>query len=231
MSSSPPVSLAGNDAVALQYRFPSGVRQQAEGVGALNWRPGQGPFGQTTVASQNSTISAVQWQPNVLTAEECAAVVAAGRALPRLDGRVELGADSYRLSHITWIEPEPQNQWLYHKLGVLFTEMNRHYGFDIVGLVDALQFTEYGPGEHFEWHMDIGREQTSLRKLSMTLQLSQPDDYEGGELEFVGLHPMEQSRMLGSATFFPSFMGHRVRPVTRGTRCSLVAWAAGQPFR
>jgi PKHD-type hydroxylase len=231
MSSAPPVSLAGNDALALQYRFPSDIRVSEAGVGSLAWRTGQGPFGQTTVASQNPNVAAVQWQPGALTPEECAAVVAAGRSLPMMDGRVELGPDSYRVSHISWIEPQPEHHWLYHKVGALFTQVNRQYGFDIVGLVDALQFTEYGPGQHFHWHMDIGNEQTSLRKLSMTIQLSQPDDYDGGALEFVGLHPMEQSRTQGSATFFPSFMGHRVQPVTRGTRCSLVAWAAGQPYR
>jgi PKHD-type hydroxylase len=231
MSSPPPLSFAGNDAVALQYRFPSEVRVSDAGVGSLAWRTGQGPFGQTTVASAHAGVSAVRWQQAVFTPEECAAVVATGRALPRLDGRVELGDDSYRVSHITWIEANDTNHWLYHKLGALFTQMNRHYGFDMVGFVDALQFTEYGPGQHFDWHMDIGNEQTSLRKLSVTIQLSQPSEYDGGELEFVGLGPTDQSRVQGSATFFPAFMGHRVRPVTRGTRCSLVAWGSGQPFR
>jgi PKHD-type hydroxylase len=231
MSSPLPLPMGGNDAIALQYRFPSDIKISEAGVGSLAWRTGQGPFGQTTVASQNSNVSAVQWQPAILTPDECAAVIATGRALPRVDGAVELGEDTYRVSHITWIEPTPENHWLYHKLGALFTQANRHYGFDIVGFVDALQFTEYGPGQHFHWHMDIGNEQTSLRKLSVTIQLSEAGDYDGGELEFVGLNPNEQSRVQGSATIFPSFMGHRVRSVTRGTRCSLVAWASGQPFR
>jgi PKHD-type hydroxylase len=231
MSSPPPLTLASNDALPLLYRFPSDVRVDAAGVGSLAWRTGQGPFDQTTIASQNPHVSVVRCQPAVFTPEECAAVIAAGRAVPRVDGRVELGADSYRLSHISWLEPVPENRWIYHKLGALFMALNRQYAFDMVGLVDALQFTEYGPGEHFEWHMDIGREQTSLRKLSVTVQLSLPEDYDGGELEFVGLNPVEEARAQGSATFFPSFMGHRVRPVTRGTRCSLVAWGSGQPFR
>jgi PKHD-type hydroxylase len=135
------------------------------------------------------------------------------------------------VSHIAWIEPNEGNHWLFHRLGILFTEINKAYGFDMVGFVDALQYTEYGPDQHFAWHVDIGRDQTSLRKLSMTIQLSSPDEYEGGELDFVGLAPMPQSRLQGSATFFPSFLGHRVHPVTRGVRRSLVAWGSGLPFR
>jgi PKHD-type hydroxylase len=231
MSSPPPLSFAGNDAIALQYRFPSEVREQADGVGALAWRTGQGPFGQTTIASQNSRVSAVQWLASVLSPQECSSIVATARATPRIKGGLDLVADSERLSHITWIEPEPENHWLYHKLGSLFSQLNRQYGFDLVGFVDALQFIEHGPGERADWHMDVGPEQSSLRKLSLVLQLSHPDDYDGGELEFVGLPPVEQGRMQGSATAYPAFLGHRVRPVTRGTRCSLVAWGSGQPFR
>lgn len=215
----------------LVYRFPSGYRTSPEGVASLQWPTGQGPFGQVTRAEPNATIATVQWHRDALTAEECAAVIAEGQSLPPMDGRVELGADTYRVSHIAWIEPNERTHWLFHRLGILFTEINKAYGFDMVGFVDALQFTEYGVGQHFDWHVDIGRDQTSLRKLSMTIQLSADGDYDGGELDFVGLSPMPQARVQGSATFFPSYLGHRIHPVTRGVRRSLVAWASGLPFR
>ncbi len=94
----------------------------------------------------------------------------------------------------------------------------------------ALQYTVYGPGERFDWHMDLGPGPTSARKLSMTVQLSPPDDYAGGDLEFVGnRHAAE--RELGAATIFPAYVGHRVTPVERGTRRSLVAWVYGPSFR
>lgn len=214
----------------LVYRFPTGFRA-TEGGAALNWPTGQGPFGQVTRAEPNPAIATVQWVPDALSVDECAAVIAEGKSLPSHDGRVELGAHSYRVSHIAWIEPNERTNWLFHRLGVLFTNVNRAYGFDMVGFVDALQFTEYGPDQHFEWHLDIGRDQSSLRKLSMTIQLSAEGDYDGGELDFVGLLPNEQGRRQGSATFFPSYLGHRVRPVTRGIRRSLVAWGSGLPFR
>ncbi|HYF19316.1 MAG TPA: 2OG-Fe(II) oxygenase [Ramlibacter sp.] len=223
--------MSADDYLPLVYRLPSDVHVDSSGVGSLSWEPGQGPFEQRAALEPNAGISSVHWQPGALTADECAVAAALGRGRPPLDGRVELGADTYRVGHIAWIEPEPANHWLFHKVGVLFAQANRRYGFELVGLVDALQYTEYGPGQHFDWHMDIGREQTSLRKLSATIQLSAADEYDGGALEFVGLAAMPESRTQGSATFFPSFMGHRITPVTRGLRRSLVAWAAGVPFR
>jgi PKHD-type hydroxylase len=219
-----------SERLQLQYLFPS-LLQVADGVGSLAWPPGLGPFGQMRDMAINPQISSVTGLPNVLNAQECAAVIEEGRARPPLEGRVELGADSYRVSHIAWIEPHAGTHWLFHKVAAHFAQVNQHYGFDLVGLVDALQFTEYGPGQHFDWHMDIGRDQTSLRKLSMTVQLSAPEDYEGGDLELVGLGSNAQARAQGCAVFFPSYMGHRVTPVTRGVRRSLVAWASGAAFR
>ena len=215
----------------MQYLFPQGVQVDATGVASLVWKDGEGPFDQARTLSLNDRIASVQYLTTAFTVAECEAVISEGLAMPRMEGRVELGADAYRVSHIAWIEPRPSNHWLFHKVGALFTQVNQHYGFDLVGMVDALQFTEYGPEQHFDWHMDIGPEETSLRKLSMTLQLSESGAYEGGELQFVGLGAGSQLRAQGSATFFPSYLGHRVRPVTSGMRRSLVAWGSGTPFR
>ena len=223
MTESPPLPLV--------YRFPTGVTVDA-GVGSLAWPPGEGPFGQALQADPNGGVSSVHWQPNALSPEECATVIDLAATLPSVAGQVELGADTHRVGRVAWIEPGEGHDWLFHKIGALFAQVNRrYYGFEMAGLVDALQFTEYGAGQHFHWHMDIGREQTSLRKLSLTVQLSSPADYEGGALEFVGLGPMEESRQQGSGTFFPAYMAHRVTPVTGGIRRSLVAWGSGAPFR
>jgi len=94
-----------------------------------------------------------------------------------------------------------------------------------------LQYTVYGPEQHFDWHMDLGPGATSTRKLSMTIQLSGNDDYTGGALEFVNAPAMHEARAMGAATFFPSYLAHRVTPVETGTRRSLVAWACGPAFR
>jgi PKHD-type hydroxylase len=173
----------------------------------------------------------VQGVAGALSPGECAQVVAWGEGLPRNQGRVELGPDAYRVSHIAWIEPRPENHWLFHRLAVLFAQANRHYGLELTGFVEALQYTRYGQDQHFDWHLDLGLGQTSARKLSLSLQLSGPAEYAGGDLEFVSLSPGAEARNLGTAIFFPSFLAHRVSPVTRGVRRSLVAWGYGPAFR
>jgi PKHD-type hydroxylase len=156
--------------------------------------------------------------------------VALGVSLAAVDAGVEKGENRYRVGRISWIEPTADAAWIFHRLGLAFLEANRDYGFELIGFADALQYTVYGPGERFDWHMDLGPGRTSARKLSMTVQLSPPDDYAGGDLEFVGnTHGAERER--GSATIFPAYVGHRVSPVKRGTRRSLVAWAYGPSFR
>ena len=213
------------------YLFPSLVRQDDAGRLVLSWPDGGGAFGQRRALAMNPHLITIQWRPEALTAEECRAVVSLGEGLPRTDGRVELGPDTYRVGHIAWIEPAPENHWLFHKLAVLFAEINARYGFELTGFVDALQYTVYGAEQHFDWHLDVGADRTSARKLSMTLQLSGPEEYSGGALEFFNAGIGEEARRLGSATFFPSYLAHRVSPVQGGVRRSLVAWAYGPAFR
>lgn len=176
-------------------------------------------------------LAAIHCIPGALSVTECEAVVALGEQLPRMQGRAELAADAYRVSRIAWIEVSGATQWLYERLHDLFHQANLSFQFDLLGFRDALQFTQYGPGEHFDWHMDIGHDETSLRKLSVTILLSDPIDFSGGNLEFATAQIGPQARQRGAATFFPSYLLHRVSPVERGERCSLVAWAAGEPFR
>jgi PKHD-type hydroxylase len=213
------------------YLFPTSVRRGSAGELALAWPEGRGPFGQRDALSLNPALTSIQWRAGVLSAEECARVVALGERLPHAEGDVEQGTRSYRVSHIAWIEPAADTHWLFHRLAVLFAEINAHYGFGLTGFVDALQYTVYGPGQHFDWHVDVGADRTSARKLSMTLHLSGPGDYTGGSLEFINAPIGDAVRELGSATFFPSYLAHRVAPVGGGTRRSLVAWAYGPAFR
>jgi PKHD-type hydroxylase len=94
-----------------------------------------------------------------------------------------------------------------------------------------LQYTVYGPGHKFDWHVDIGAGQASNRKLSITVQLSDEGGYEGGALQFISAPDMAMPKGQGTAILFPSYLAHRVNDVTSGLRCSLVGWAAGVPFR
>ena len=213
----------------LVYTFPSRV-ETSGGALSLSWAPGENAFAASRTLAHNDALQTVRLRPAALSAEECARVIALGEAQPRRDGRVELGADAYRVSHIAWLEPGPDTHWLYHKLGALFLEAGRAYGFKLEGFADALQYTVYGEGQHFDWHIDLGPGSTSLRKLSMTLPLSAEGDYRGGALEFLTVPALPPLHPAGHAIFFPSYLAHRVSPILSGTRRSLVAWASGPAF-
>jgi PKHD-type hydroxylase len=213
------------------YLFPDNIATDAKGALSLHWAPAGGPFGAELALALNDTLPTLQLLRGAFTPAECRAIVALGDAASATAGRVELGADTYRVSKIVWIEPGEPAHWIYHRLGVLFAQANRHYGLELIGLVEALQFTVYGPGQHFDWHIDLGSGQTSARKLSMTVQLSEAGDYSGGALEFINAPSPAAAREIGAATMFPSYLAHRVAPVQAGVRRSLVAWAYGPAFR
>jgi predicted 2-oxoglutarate/Fe(II)-dependent dioxygenase YbiX len=113
-------------------------------------------------------------------------------------------------------------------------ECNRlFFGVDIVGVEANLQLGRYDSSDRgfYNWHTDFAA-QRPLRKLSISIQLSRAEDYEGGDLELMyGIEPQKLDRTRGAFIAFPSFMLHRVTPVTRGTRWSLVAWIVGARWR
>lgn len=141
--------------------------------------------------------------------------------------------DTLRQSSVLFLRPDPQHEWIYQKLGMIAGQSNfERFGFDLLGFYQALQLAEYGPGDFFEWHMDFGAGPISHRKLSLTVQLSDPDSYEGGDLQFMINHKVTDApRTRGTVIVFPSFVPHRVTPVTRGVRRSIVGWISGAPYR
>lgn len=213
------------------YLFPDSVGSDAKGALSLQWAPGSGPFGCERALAFNNALPTLQLLRGAFTPAECATIVALGDAANNTAGRVELGADTYRVSKIVWVEPADATHWIYHRLGVLFAQANRHYGLELFGLIEALQYTVYGPGQRFDWHIDLGSGQTSARKMSMMVQLSDPADYSGGALEFINAASPPAAREAGAATVFPSYLAHRVAPVQTGVRRSLVAWAYGPAFK
>ncbi|MBC7974580.1 MAG: 2OG-Fe(II) oxygenase [Myxococcales bacterium] len=135
-----------------------------------------------------------------------------------------------RKSSAVFIAPSKSTSWVFDRLGKAIREINDTvYGFAVSQFREGFQFTRYEVGEYYGPHFDIGPGKLTERKLSLTVQLTPPDDYTGGELviypEFVA--PREQ----GTMTVFPSFMCHNVLPVKSGVRFSLVSWLAGPPFR
>jgi len=155
------------------------------------------------------------------------------------DGEAEHD-DGVRRSRIAWISADEPFGWIYDKLAAVVRRANRHYEFELIGFTEDLQFTEYeGAGAFYTWHQDGLDGELACRKLSLVVQLSDPGDYEGGDLELFAMHddPAAMSewrahaRSRGTVIAFPAFEYHRVTPLLAGSRRSLVCWVGGPPFR
>lgn len=154
-------------------------------------------------------------------------------------GFAELGTDtdSYQTNNrdIAYITPASHSKWLYDLLFPLALEANEKlFHFDIDIVTDPIHYVIYPEdGGHLDWHMDIGAYGVNRRKIAMTVQLSDPLEYEGGEFEiwFGGQQSVVVPREKGDVICFPSFCMHRVRPIKRGKRKCLVFWTGGRPFR
>jgi PKHD-type hydroxylase len=140
----------------------------------------------------------------------------------------------WRHTENIWLERNEANMWAFDKMLALVMSANQNkYQYEI-DFFEALQLAKYEENMHYNWHADLGPGVMGNRKLSVTVQLSSPDDYEGGELllDVQAIEPFVAPKEIGSVTVFPSFLKHKVTPVTKGTRYSLVAWASGtQRFR
>ena len=116
---------------------------------------------------------------------------------------------------------------------ILLANQKAGWNFD-VSQIENVQVGEYSVGGHYDWHTDAGilhRNNFGVqRKLSLSLFLSDPNTYEGGDLLFEGMDkPLTRSQ--GSIIVFPSFTEHTVSPITSGVRYSAVAWAIGPHFK
>ena len=138
--------------------------------------------------------------------------------------------DTVRKSTVRWMKNAPQ--WIYERLMECVNEANETmWQFNLNAAREDIQYTEYHPvGGHYDWHMDCGHGIQKQRKISITVQLN--DDYEGGGLEIHrGQNPQQALKKKGTVVVFPSYMLHRVTPVTKGVRNSLVLWIGGDHYR
>lgn len=174
----------------------------------------------------------------IFTPEQCQMIIDAGHKQPREDGQVGGGKGGTvdtktRLSHISWI-PFNVLPEMYKTLDKVMQATNRnHMGFEGMQITEPAQFTEYSNGGFYDWHIDSDVEcskEPPVRKISMTCLLSRDDEFEGGGLELMSEGKFARPKQ-GHAIFFASFIRHRVVPVTRGTRRSLVMWFGGTPFK
>lgn len=131
--------------------------------------------------------------------------------------------------------PNDDTLWLYEEMAKLVKRINgASYRFDLTGFSENFYYHTYqgDGGDHFAWHVDAGAKTPEPRKLSVVLQISDPDEYEGGEFEVrTPRGENEALKKRGIVTAFPSHKIHRVRPVTKGIRRVLVMFAAGPHFR
>ena len=155
-----------------------------------------------------------------------------------------------RNSDLVWLD----DTWIYKELHPFVHQANKNAGWNFEwDRSEACQFTKYKLNQYYDWHCDSAEKaydkpntlsHGKIRKLSMTCQLTDGSEYEGGELEFdfrnYEPHIREEHKHLrkckqilpkGSIIVFPSFVWHRVKPVTKGVRYSLVVWHIGYPFK
>jgi len=138
-----------------------------------------------------------------------------------------------RRSQVSWLTNASDTQWVFEKLADVVSQMNaQHFRFDLVGFGEPLQLTNYDQSENgmYGWHQDYNAKIS--RKLSMVVQLTDPSEYEGGNLQIMASgQPQNVRKQRGLIAIFPSFALHQVTPVTQGSRQSLVAWVSGPTFK
>ena len=155
-----------------------------------------------------------------------------------------------RKSDIVWLN----DRWIYKEIHPYIHQANRDSGWNFEwSYSESCQFTKYGVGQYYGWHCDSwdkpyfypnnpeNPKNNKIRKLSVTVSLSDPKEYKGGELEFnfrnldldkkTNIRKCKEILPKGSLVVFPSFVWHRVCPVKKGSRYSLVIWNLGWPFK
>jgi PKHD-type hydroxylase len=181
----------------------------------------------------------VQTTSPLFTPDQCNQIIASGRSQKPHEAQVgmnkaEGGTDTKkRVTTISWI-PFKEMGHMYQDLNNFIQKANEnHFGFGDIRVTEPAQFTEYPQGGFYDWHMDcdvnMGHE-PPVRKISMTVLLNDPSEFEGGHLELMAPGKFAELKQ-GHAICFASFLNHRVNPVTRGMRQSLVVWFGGKAFR
>ena len=183
------------------------------------------------------------WFEEGFTSEELKTLEQQVQEIPSQAGVTESGNQAEgeglesRNSMIKWVPFSEETKWIYDKIGMLAKTANDEmFHFDLYNMPEQIQYTEYYDTNkgHYDWHMDIGTEGfMKFRKISVTVQLSGPDEYEGGDLQIWpgGQTPYTAPRGKGNVVIFPSYLMHRVTPVTKGTRKSFVLWLGGGHFK
>ena len=175
----------------------------------------------------------------LFTPEQCQRIIDCGRRQKPQVAQIGMGKPGggvdtkKRTTTISWI-PFKEMEPMYNDINIFIQKANKnHFGFGDIQITEQAQFTEYPEGGFYDWHMDTDvnmQHEPPVRKISMTLLLSPENQFEGGDLELMA--PGKRANMKqGHAIIFASFINHRVAPVTKGVRQSLVMWFGGEPFK
>jgi len=171
------------------------------------------------------------WE-KAFTSEECEKIIKIAKNKGLIKGTTQDKTD-VRSSKITWLYPDDNLDWVYRRITDIVLNLNdRFFQFDLHGLNEGLQFTNYkAPSDKYGKHMDRSLD-SLIRKLSLSIQLTDPNEYEGGELFLYEEEKgKEMKKEQGTLVLFPSYILHEVKPVTKGERNSLVAWVTGKQFK
>ena len=177
----------------------------------------------------------------IFTPKQCQMIIEAGREEPKQDASVgnskgtkERVIDTKtRTSHISWIPFKKMNEMYKDIEHIMKTTNSNHFGFDGMTITEQAQYTEYPEGGFYDWHIDNDvnmAHEPPVRKISMTCLLSPESEFQGGDLELMSEGQIAKLKQ-GHVVFFASFIRHRVKPVIKGNRKSLVMWFGGTPFK
>ena len=144
----------------------------------------------------------------------------------------ETGDGTLRSSTNCWLYVDSWIAGILHN--IMINANTDHFDYDLVHFSDSIQVTKYEEGQEYGWHVDQAPTKPNERTRKLSISLLVNDDFEGGEFEIY--NPINQRQITipmqaGDYCVFPSWVVHRVKPVTSGTRYSLVAWMDGPQFR
>ena len=189
--------------------------------------------------------------PSILKPEICDKIIQHGKdkliSAVVVDSKTKTSIDQTpRNSYVSWLS----DQWIYDLILPYIKDANTQAGWNWnFDCIEPIQFTKYGIDQFYDWHPDGGSDCLSvytnqsdstkngkIRKISVTINLVDGNDYEGGSFQFDlgisgGIQTCDQIKPKGSIVIFPSFIPHRVTAITKGTRYSLVMWALGKPWQ
>ena len=192
------------------------------------------------IIREDNTAIPIYLKDPLLSSDECDLIVKKMKDHDRLkSGLVGDGTDggyvvmeNYRIVRVADIL-ESDFPWLYERMKSIVRLINVHFEFELYGIMDDIMFMRYDePGGKFNWHTDNGSNMTGLRKISLSVGLNDPSEYEGGEFQIFHNGICDVGKIeKGIAVSFPSYRPHRVMEVRKGVRYVLVLFVLGPRFK